>query len=149
MAVANVSKTRLTLLRLSDVRIANITKPTYGMVKSYADVVILRDLMMTSPMGIVVTEKGEKKMFFVRKKKYDELERQARVLEKTIAIIEKQNTELKAELAGEMHMTTPLCKGCVNCIETGVGYFSHGLEFKEYECKLNCTCKDYIDCIEE
>lgn len=88
-------------------------------------------------------------MFFVRKKKYDELERQARVLEKTIAIIEKQNTELKAELAGEMHMTTPLCKGCVNCIETGVGYFSHGLEFKEYECKLNCTCKDYIDCIEE
>ena len=56
------SKTTLTLLRWSGVRIANITKPTYGMVKSYAVGVILRVLMMTSPMGIVVTEKVEKKM---------------------------------------------------------------------------------------
>lgn len=88
-------------------------------------------------------------MFFVRKKKYDELEIKARELEKTIDILVKRNTELKAELTGEIHKTTPLCKGCVNCIETGLGYFSHGLEFKEYECKLNCTCKDYIDCIEE
>ena len=85
-------------------------------------------------------------MFFVRKKKYDELERKARKLEAEIAIIEKQNTELKAELTGEIHKTTPLCKGCVNCIETGVGYFSYGLNFSEYECKLNRTCKD---CIEE
>ena len=84
-------------------------------------------------------------MFFVRKKKYDELEKKARELEKTIDILVKRNTELKAELTGEIHKTTPLCKRCVNCIETGVGYFSHGLEFKEYECKLNCTCKDYIE----
>ena len=79
-------------------------------------------------------------MFFVRKKKYDELERKARDLETEIAILVKRNTELKAELTGEIHNTTPLCKGCVNCIETGLGYFS---------CKLNRTCKDYIDCIEE
>ncbi|MEE1352130.1 MAG: bZIP transcription factor [Clostridia bacterium] len=79
-------------------------------------------------------------MFFVRKKKYDELEKKARELEKTIDILVKQNTELKAELTGEIHNTTPLCKGCVNCIDMGLGYFY---------CKLNRTCNDYIDCIEE
>ena len=66
-------------------------------------------------------------------------------LEEEIAGLAKLN----AELTGEIHNTTPLCKGCVNCIETGLGYFSNGLHYSGYECKLNRTCKDYIDCIEE
>ena len=76
---------------------------------------------------------------FISKIKYESLRK------RNLDLIE-ENKKLQAmilESKSNQHKTTPLCKGCVNCIETGVGYFSHGLEFKEYECMLNQTCKDF------
>lgn len=76
---------------------------------------------------------------FVSKKKYEKLRS---LTVNYIDRIEYLENELK-EARGEEHVTSPLCVGCVNCIETGEGYFSHGLRFSEYECKLNRTCKDF------
>ena len=76
---------------------------------------------------------------FVLKKKYEKLRREYEDLA-------RENDRLLVEIAeaeSNVHKTTPLCKGCVNCIETGVGYFSNGLQFDEYACKLNRTCKDF------
>ena len=76
---------------------------------------------------------------FISKKKYEKLWNENMRLKEKVAILER---ELDKE-ENEEHETTPLCVGCVNCVKTESGYFSNGLQFDEYMCKLNRTCKDY------
>lgn len=76
---------------------------------------------------------------FVSKRRLEELRNENAWLKQKVELLEGALKEEK----NEEHETTPLCIGCVNCIETGAGYFSNGIQYGGYECKLNRTCKDF------
>lgn len=76
---------------------------------------------------------------FVSRRRFEALRDENRCLKAKVEILECDLRKAR----NKEHVTSPLCVGCVNCIETGEGYFSDGLRFNKYECKLSRTCKDF------
>lgn len=82
----------------------------------------------------------------IKKSTYEKMLRKIEQLEAEIKPLIALREEECSMRKNKIHEVSPLCKGCRNCVETGVGYFGDGTPITtKYECRLNQPCDDFLE----